>query len=65
MLTPFTLLLVGVTELINLIKTKTKMSKKDITKKYKGNWWSGRWLNRYLAKRTTKVKHKKQNKDDT
>tara|TARA_R110000824_G_scaffold348011_2_gene534754 strand:- start:864 stop:1028 length:165 start_codon:yes stop_codon:yes gene_type:complete len=40
------------------------MSKKDIIKKYKGNWWSGIWLNRYLAKRTTKVKHKNQNKED-
>lgn len=34
------------------------MSKKDIIKKFKGNWRSDKWLNRYLAKRTTKVKHK-------
>ena len=36
------------------------MSKKDIIKKFKGKWWSDKWLNRYLAKRTTKVKHKNQ-----
>ena len=40
------------------------MSKKDIIKKFKGKWWSDKWLNRYLVKRTTKVKHKKQNKDE-
>ena len=40
------------------------MSKKDIIKKFKGKWWSDKWLNRYLAKRTTKVKHKNQNKDE-
>ena len=31
------------------------MSKKDIIKKFKGKWWSDKWLNRYLAKRTTKM----------
>ena len=27
--------------------------------KFIQRWWSDKWLNRYLEKRTTKVKHKK------
>ena len=34
------------------------MSKKDIIKKYKGSWISGKWLKRYLLKRTIKRKYK-------
>ena len=33
------------------------MSKKDIRKKYKGRWTTGKWLKRYFEKRTTKRKH--------
>ena len=47
---------------------KSTMSKKDIRKKFKGGeyfengnlYQVGRWLKKYFATRTTKVKHKKQ-----